>query len=169
MMLRRFGLAAVLLFPAIPSGCTSPDGGAASPAPTVTVTATRTVTQTVTATVIVTPTPQAPDDLAACAIAIGNLIDSGVIPLLPDALLAIDESTSMEEAQTILLLEESLTRAADLASAKLRSALVKLDVPLRQFADVIRSGETSISMDTSTVMEDSTAVMGLCLEAGYHT
>lgn len=107
-----------------------------------------------------TDTPEV-DDLAACEILLEE------ITIIPELFIDFPETLDDEAAQPYLSVNDNLSRAMLVASPGLKSSVEDLRAPFKEIADVVEGGGGGLTLDTSGLTEDVTAVMAACVDAGY--
>lgn len=103
--------------------------------------------------------------LAACS----DFLDGepSLLDRIPKAVLAIGDTATQDDIDEMQAIHDGIEAAAVKAPADLALALRTVDKPFADFVRQIDSGATSVSITTEGIANDTTTVMGLCVDAGF--
>ena len=115
-----------------------------------------------------TETEEESGDVRACNLLFDeDASGDSISTRIPPAILAIGPSLGNETLDELLAINSTLGLAATLAEEPLSGQITTLQEPFQQVRDVVDAGGGDLTIDTSHVTEDMTAIMETCVAAGY--
>lgn len=109
--------------------------------------------------------PTAPEKSADAAC--GAVMNTDLLERIPESINAIGPDLGAEQLDELLAINAELGEAIEAAPADVAAPLRSLQVPFQQVQDVYDAGGGELSMDTSGVAGDVTALMEACVDHGF--